>query len=336
LPERSQSNGTEINHSVKLPTSEIDGFAADRYYAMAEEMNTRGAMELAVPFYRQAVALLLAERQEFQQQLGVVKGTPVDSDSLPMEALSGLLAAAETIGQAQEEKSPESSGEVAPAGPSIEMQIAELSAELGKENALQVMVGLRALSESNGGQLPASGLSLLGKAQMLLGHADDGLRSFETASAVDPGDREIQINVGAARLAQGDVEGALAQLRGVWSEGFDTLQSSSQQPLLRNLSAAEAKSGFLAGALQLRLKWFQLNPKANSVERWLGWAKQGLDSSEKDSPVRLAGLALLKALQKAQPEDRNLLQHLADALEDQGDYREASLLYRQLLRPQQT
>ncbi|WP_413404367.1 MULTISPECIES: hypothetical protein [unclassified Synechococcus] len=320
---------------MKLPTSEIDGSAADRYYAMAEEMNTRGAMELAVPFYRQTVALLLAERQAFQQQLGASATNSVGA-GLPMDALNGLLKAAETIGQAKENKSAESSTEAAFARPSIEIQIAELSAELSKENALQVMAGLRALSESNGGKLPATGLSLLGKAQMLLGNATDGLKSFEAASSVAPDDREIQINVGAARLVQGDVEGALDQLRGVWSEGFDNLQSRSQQPLLRNLSAAEAKSGFLAGALQLRLKWFQLNPQANPLERWLCWAKQGLEGSEKDSSLRMAALALLEALQKAQPEDLNLLQHLADALEDQGDYREASLLYQQLLRPQQT
>ena len=32
---------------------------ADRYHDLAEAMNARGSMELAVPFYRQAVALFL-------------------------------------------------------------------------------------------------------------------------------------------------------------------------------------------------------------------------------------------------------------------------------------
>ena len=52
-------------------------------------------------------------------------------------------------------------------------------------------------------------------------------------------------------------------------------------------------------------------------------------------PSRQAAIALLTALQQAAPEERSLVQLLADALEDQGDYREAALLYRQLLRPQQ-
>ena len=71
------------------------------------------------------------------------------------------------------------------------------------------------------------------------------------------------------------------------------------------------------------------------MQRWLSWAQQGLEDSDKTSPVRQAALALLTALQQAVPEERSLVQVLADALEDQGDYREAALLYRQLLRPQQ-
>ena len=39
---------------------------ADRYHDLAEAMNARGSMELAVPFYRQAVALLLAERPQWR------------------------------------------------------------------------------------------------------------------------------------------------------------------------------------------------------------------------------------------------------------------------------
>ena len=69
------------------------------------------------------------------------------------------------------------------------------------------------------------------------------------------------------------------------------------------------------------------------LQRWLDWVQQGLKGTEKGSPLRDAALALLQALQQAFPTDRTLLQLLADSLEDQGDYRDAALLYRQLLRP---
>lgn len=306
---------------------------ADRYYAMAESMNTRGAMEMAVPFYRQAIALLLAERDQLQQKLGGAAAQPV-AQELPLDELHGLLAAAEALGQPSTSTPPESTAAEA-AGVDLEAQIAELASELSKHSALQVMAGLKALAEGHGSSLPASGLALLGKAQMLLGQVADGGQSFEAALAAAPREVELQINTGAARLANGDVEGALTLLRGVWQQGIDSLEAANQQALLRNLSAAEAKAGYLAGALQLRLKWFQRDRQAVPMQRWLGWAQQGLAGTEKESSVRQAALALLKAVQQAAPNDQALAQQLADALEDQGDYREAALLYRQLLRPQQ-
>ncbi len=66
---------------------------ADRYYAIAETMNTRGAMELAVPFYRQAVALLLCERDNLRQQLPDGQSNP--AKALPIDELHGLLEAAQ-------------------------------------------------------------------------------------------------------------------------------------------------------------------------------------------------------------------------------------------------
>lgn len=319
------------------PAFAPDGDMADRYYAMAEAMNTRGAMEMAVPFYRQAITLLLAERASLQQKLGGASAQRLPEE-LPLDDLHGLLEAAESLGQTASAVPAPAATDVraqTPSPVSAEAQIAELAAELGKENALQVIAGLKAIAEGSGGQLPAAGLALLGKAQMLLGHAADGLQSFEAAMAAAPGDPELQINAGAARLATGDGKGALALLRRVWQQGFESLEPSSQRALLRNLSAAEANAGYLTGALQLRLKWLAMDPKAVPIATWINWARQGLDDKDKSSPVRQAAIALLQGLQRAVPTDRTVLQSLADALEDQGDFREASLLYRQLLRPQQ-
>ena len=314
----------------------LDGSMADRYYAMAENMNTRGAMEMAVPFYRQAITMLMAERASLQQKLGGADAQTVAQD-LPVDELHGLLEAAEALVQSPSTPIADSlSADVSvqeATVPSIDVQIAELACELGKENALQVIAGLRSLSDVAGGQLPSNGLALLGKAQMLLGKLTEGLKSFEAALAMAPSDQELLINTGAARLANGDAQGALALLRNIWDQGFEVLQPSSQRALLRNLSAAEAKAGHLAAALQVRLKWFQQDPQALPLHRWLSWAQQGLTSADKASPVRQGGLALLQALQQTFPNEPSVLKALAEALEDQGDYRQAALLYRQLLRP---
>jgi tetratricopeptide (TPR) repeat protein len=122
-------------------------------------------------------------------------------------------------------------------------------------------------------------------------------------------------------------------LRGVYKAGIETLTPKILSALFRNLSAAEARSDQLAEALRLRLEWFKAAPQSVSLNRWLKWAKEGLAKSSQGEPLRSQALDLLKALQEQHPQERELMQCLADALEDQGDYREASLLYRQLLRP---
>lgn len=300
-----------------------DGSSANRYYEMAESLNVRGAMEMAVPFYRQAFALLMAERDNLQAQLGGAAPTPVGGD-LPLEELHGLLKSAEALGSESHQE----------AAPSVEDQIQELAAELNQASAMQVMAGLKAIAERSKQPMPASGLALLAKAQMLLGKVGDGLKSFEAALAADPDSTDLKINTGAARLAEGDLDGALLLLRGVYKAGIETLAPKILSALFRNLSVAEARADHLDEAFRLRLQWFQLAPESVPVERWLKWAKEGLAKSSQGDALLGHALDLLKALQEQHPQERELLQCLADALEDQGDYREASLLYRQLLQPE--
>ena len=304
-------------------SSEPDGSAASRYYDMAESLNVRGAMEMAVPFYRQAIALLLAERENLQAQLGGAASTPVGSD-LPLDELHGLLKSAEALGIESTQ---------AAAGPSVEDQIQELASELNQASALQVMAGLKAIADRSGQPMPASGLALLAKAQMLLGKKEDGLKSFEAALAAEPNSIDFKINTGAARLATGDLDGALLLLRGVHRAGINDLDPKTLSALFRNLSAAEARANQFDEALKLRLKWFQSAPESVSVDRWLKWAREGLALPVQEEPARRLALELLKALQAQNPHEREMMQCLASAFEDQGEFRKASLLYRELLRP---
>lgn len=298
---------------------------ADRYYAMAESMNSRGAMELAVPFYRQAVALLLAERESLQAQLGRSSAPPA-TGSLPVDELHGLLEAAEALqqqpshGQASVDNPSSSEG--------VEAQIAELAEELNRSNALQVMAGLRSIASGQGLQLPISGLMLLGKSQMLLGKSSDALKSFETALTQAPERADLIVNTGAARLATGDADGAAELLRGLRAKGMGGMEPSTWQALLRNLATIEQKLGRIGDALELRLEWLEHDPEAAPLTKQLQWARQGLEAG-----AVAPALTLLRRLHEQAPNERSVMQLLADALEQQGDYREASLLYRELLRP---
>jgi hypothetical protein len=313
-----------------------DDALADRYYAMAEEMNSRGAMELAVPFYRQALALLLAEREQLRARLP--EAPEPRPQALPLDQLHGLLEAAQSWDQQQ----PTTAGSHGtadraqpPASPDpaeLEASLAELQDDLSAASAHQVLAALEEL-EADNGALPADGHGLRGKALLLGGQAQQAVRSFEQACQADPGRVDLQINHGGALLAADQAAAAQQALRQVYQQHYQQLEGSTKTALLRNLATAEARCGELATALHLRRQWLVLDPHAEATERWLQWAQQGLADGQGDAAGQ-ASLQLLQCLHQCRPGERPVMQALADALEARGEYRQASLLYRDLLRPQ--
>ena len=194
-----------------------------------------------------------------------------------------------------------------------------------------MLVGLLEL-ETEANSLPASGLSLRGKALMLQGEQTAALASFEAAMALAPKQADLRINTGGARLANGDASGALNLLHQVHREGLELLNKPTGNALLRNLGTAESQAGNVAAALRIRHQWLLLNPAAVPLQRWLNWAQKGLEKPNSDQ-ARQEAIAMLKDLHRLAPDQRNVMEALAMALEEDGDYRQASLLYRELLRP---
>ena len=294
-----QANGSSVDPAA----------LADRYFAMAEEMNSRGAMELAVPFYRQALTLLMVERKQKQQQL-------------PADQLHGLLAAAEHWEQQPLHEL------------DIEQSIAELTEDLNAASAQQVLAALKEL-ENQKGLLPSNGYALRGNACILLGNSEAAVEAFQSGCRAEPTRLDLHINHGGALLAAGETKAALSVLRGVYKNQLDLLASNEKNALLRNLAAAEAKEGDLATALSLRLEWLNENPNGQPIERWLQWVQQGL-AEQQPVATHDQALQLLKRLHELHPAERLVTEALAEALENSGLYQEASLLYRTLLRPQIT
>ena len=141
----SSSQPSANGHDTSPPEQPL----ADRYYELAETMNARGAMELAVPFYRQAVALLLEERQQLRQLLPdgvpqppVTRAAPALSDA----AVEGLLA----------ESSPSTAE-------TLEARLAELAEELTPTSAQQVLVGVDALLRWSGASVLPSSMAISSK-----------------------------------------------------------------------------------------------------------------------------------------------------------------------------
>lgn len=287
---------------------------ADRYYELAETMNARGAIELAVPFYRQALALLMEERTQLRQ---LVPASERRRRSVPPdEEMQGLISDAEPLDEGD-----------------LQARIAELTEELSVQSADQVLLGLETLLQQRGScDVSPEAHCLKGKAHLLLGDHDAALQAFQAAHSVEPQSPQHVLNLAAALLTKKRFQQALDLLRPLHARGLASLPSILREPLLRNLSTAERQAGQNLAALQLRRQWLQLNPEAVPLERWLQWARLGLAMASGD-PCRLEAVAFLQDLDRLMPHERSVKEQLADAFEAEGDYRQAALLYRDLLRP---
>ena len=192
---------------------------------------------------------------------------------------------------------------------SIEAQIAGWPLSWARRMPLQVIAGLKALADAAGGQLPATGLALLGKAQILLGQPADGLQSLKRPWRRRPMTR-ICRSTPVPRLATGDVQGALALLRGV-AAGSGGAATASRR------CCATSRPGPKPATWPVRCSWLEVvQPIPRRYRCNVGClGRRGLEDSDKASPVRQAALALLTALQQAVPEERSEVRVLADALE---------------------
>jgi tetratricopeptide (TPR) repeat protein len=273
----------------------------ERYYAIAEAMNGRGAMEMAVPFYRQAIALLLAESAD------------KNSEVVPDADISGNIDAGLDLA-------------------SFEARLHELEQDLSPENTEVLLAALEDLESQWLGEPQPELLGLRAKTLLLGRQLEKALAVFEQALELAPNEPALQINVGAARLALGDGRGAWQLLNKLYQQGIDQLEPRLQQALLRNLIKALELATECGSPVPLWLQLLQRSPDSQPLDLWMDWAQQSMASAATHDPLDLE--AFLRALWQQFPAERKAPQLLAELLEDQGEYQQAALIYRDLLRPQ--
>jgi tetratricopeptide (TPR) repeat protein len=302
--------------SMVAPSSHLDGHRDQlvlKYHAMAEELNGLGSMELAVPFYRQTIALLLSERDQLRQQAGVgsCPGVKQGGDSVSA-AVHGVLDAAAAAGLPAVE---------------LERQLAALEDSLTPHNLPEAAAALGDLEERWG--QPHPGLAALAARLALLdGDLAEALAHYERALQLAPGDGRLQINAGAARLAMDDPGGAAALLRPLAAEADGLADLDQRRALWRNLALVEHELGDATAAVEALLQLLVLAPEALDPEPWLEACRGWIAAEQAE-----AALQLLEALRPLVEPPEAVLTLLAEALEALGRYREAALVYRDLLRP---
>ena len=297
--------------AVALPESANDQALVDRYYAMAEELNGRGSMELAVPFYRQTIALLLAEREQLRALAGQAPAALQASADV-----DGVMAAAASVDSALPEAE-------------LLRQLMALEEELSEHNRQEVAAALQVLQEQWGQPHPQL-LVLEAKLQLLEGSLEGARACFERALALDATCVRLRLNTGAARLADGDASAALELLRPL-AEELEALEARGAiGSFWNNLTRAELAADQPERAAATLQHWLAHAPHTLVLEPWLEQA-QALHQSG----CHQAALAILQALADSGTAEqrRAVLPELAELLEAAGSFREAALLYRELLRP---
>ena len=288
-----------------------------KYHAMAEELNGRGSMELAVPFYRQAIALLLTEREQVRREVGRTAG--FDDGAAANPPVGAISAAVHGVLQA--------AASAAMPAVELERQLAAIQDSLTPNNLLEAAAALEDL-EHRWGQPHAGILALAARLALLEGDLDQAHRYYEQALELQPRDVRLRINTGAARLAMDDPAGAAELLRPLAADADALTDRDQGRAFWKNLAKAEHELGQPTAAVQALLQLLELAPEAFDLEPWLEASRGWMANGDAES-----ALELLEALRQLLDEPATVLPLLAEALEGLGRYREAALVYRDLLRP---
>jgi tetratricopeptide (TPR) repeat protein len=277
--------------AVEIPATAGEQALVDRYYAMAEELNGRGSMELAVPFYRQTIALLMAERD----QLRALPSSPAPALLSASADVDGVLAAAASVDNALPEAE-------------LLRQLKALEEELSEHNHQEVAAAMQVLRDQWGQPHPQL-LALEAKLHLLGGALAAARSCFEQAFALNGTCVRLRLNTGAARLADGDVSAALEVLRPLIEE-LDELEAlGGSGTFWNNLTLAELAAEHSERAVAALQQWLRHAPHTLHLEAWLEQA----ESLQQAGRTEVA-LALLQALAEGgTPEQRRaVLPALAD------------------------
>jgi tetratricopeptide (TPR) repeat protein len=336
---------------------------ANRYFSYAEELNQRGAPDLAAAFYRQAYTMLqssvpggipgvlrsdprddvhpsiytpqpeselgegdstFAPKPESEPDEGSSTYSPqpesepdVGSSILDLnhDNSSGL---AEAEASTPEKKATESTVSTE----SYLQQIADMATRLSGDTAHEISDELKIITQA-GFRHPELH-RLQGLTALHLQDTSMAIEHFREALAIDPMHYSSLVNLGGLLLPGGQHEEAITFL----NRALQSVDPESQEalPALANLALAHQAAGKKMDEALLVLRIHRLRNGYIRNERLLT-AATTLEQMGEDT----SAIELLTWLGEKMPSDTTL-RPLASLLERRGEYKEAAIIYRQLLQ----
>lgn len=291
-----------------------------RYLQMAEDLNQRGAMEMAVPFYRQVISLLMGGEDGIQPAAVVQAertSTVVSPRVVREAAVSDALI------------EPEPTGEEA-AITEFKRQLDAIVEQLQPHNSAEAAEALAELSE-RWTQPNDALLAAQAKAALLQGKIDVALKHFEQALELNPHSVHHRLNAASAHLASGRHRMCLALLEPLVAQQAALHELGILSSFRNNWILAQLADGNVEAANEALAQWLRDEPASVNLATWIEQAKQ----LRADQHLRQAQQLLSTLAEGANAEQRRMvLPPLAELLDELGEHRDAALLYRELLRPE--
>ena len=345
----------ELAHQAEL---------ANRYFNYGEELNHRGAPELAAAFYRQAYTMLrcglkseLSGGRQAEPgigQRGGPGGEPRDElrlenhdsiyahppgNELPEDFLTPGL----NLGSLDRPGSPGSLGNIDSTGILVAseaatpenqiiastttteerlQQIADMAARLSKNTAPEI--GDELIKITRTGFRHPELHRLQGLTALHLQDNSTAMEHFREALAMDPMHYSSLVNLGGLLLPGGQYEEAITLL----NRALQRVDPESPEalPALANLSLAHQATGRKMDEALLLLRIHRLKAGYIRNERLLTAATTMEQMGEDTSAIEI-----LTWLSEQEPSNE-ILRPLASLLERRGQYKEAAMIYRQLLQ----
>jgi tetratricopeptide (TPR) repeat protein len=306
---------------------------ANRYFSYAEELNQRGAPDLAAAFYRQAYTML---RTSVPGEIpGMSRNDPMDDaypsiyapqpesepdvgSSIPDLNHENSTALAEAEASTPEKQATESTVSTE----SYLQQIADMATRLSGDTAREISDKLKTITQA-GFRHPELH-RLQGLTALHLQDTSMAKEHFREALAIDPMHYSSLVNLGGLLLPGGQHEEAITFL----NRALQSVDPESQEalPALANLALAHQAAGRKMDEALLVLRIHRLRNGYIRNERLLT-AATTLEQMGEDT----SAIELLTWLGEKVPSDTNL-RPLASLLERRGEYKEAAIIYRQLLQ----
>ena len=318
--EQTKSKSKGCNQLIHLLNQSLGDNLASKYKEVADQFNTQEKTSIAVPLYRQAILLLIEERDSLKDEIQVCSNKRSKGE--------GLTSHSEESNSCDSSELNSTNAALAECTrKALKSQLISLADNLSSESAQKLLKSIEHLEEELH-QLPIELHLFCCKAYLLINDANKATTALNKADLNDPIAKGLARELFNRHLALKLPRQALYILNQLSQHSDNTDDTDQGLLLLNQLVEVEAKAGKANKAAQYWADLTAIAPEKIDLKKLLDNAKQWLEKGETE-----AALTLLMALNAMFGRQPLLMELLASSHESMGNYEAAAMVYREIIQP---